>query len=65
MGEVTDQQLPPVADDDFAEFAEPPRHRPASGMADKPADVRPSESEQSAVDAYFARLRRERAEGKR
>lgn len=51
-----------MAQDDFAEFAEPPRHRP-------PADAlqeRPSESEadnaQSEVDDVIARLRRKRAE---
>ncbi|MFL6061011.1 MAG: hypothetical protein ACJ72E_07260 [Marmoricola sp.] len=56
---------PPVADDDFAEFAEPPRQRPQPGVARSPAEARPPESEQGAVDEVLARLRRERAEGKR
>ena len=54
----------PVADDDFAEFAEPPQQRPRS-IAEPPRDERPAENEQDAVDEVLARLRRERAEGKR
>ncbi len=61
-------QHPPVADDDFAEFAEPPRHRPAptsSARQGRPSSERPAGNKQDAVDDVIARLRRERAEGKR
>jgi hypothetical protein len=61
---MSDDQPLPQAADDFVEFAEPPRQRPRS-MAEPPPDERPAESDQSAVDEVLARLRRERAEGKR
>ena len=58
---------PPVADDDFPEFAEPPRHRP--DLSREGAEGSPAEdavdSEQGQVDDVIARLRRERDEGKR
>jgi hypothetical protein len=60
-----DDVTPPVADDDFAEFAAPPQQRPGPAKAAKPAEARPPESEQDSVDDVLARLRRERAEGKR
>jgi hypothetical protein len=58
---------PPVADDDFPEFSEPPRHKPA---ADHPAragreEEREDNEAQAAADDLIERLRRERAEGKR
>ena len=55
---------PPVADDDFAEFAEPPRQRPRHEPAPD-RNARPADSAQDEVDAVLERLRRERAEGKR
>ena len=61
---MSDDQPLPQAADDFAEFAEPPRQRPRS-LGEAPSDERPAESDQSSVDEVLARLRRERAEGKR
>jgi hypothetical protein len=53
---------PPVAQDDFAEFAEPPRHRPpAEALQERPSEPE-ADSAQSEVDDVIARLRRERAE---
>jgi hypothetical protein len=59
---------PPVAADDFPEFAEPPRNRPdpshdAADDAAEPASA--EDSAQGQVDDVLARLRRERDEGKR
>jgi len=56
---------PPVAGDDFPEFAEPPRHKPAP---DHPlrtgSDAEPDESAaQAKADEVIARLRQKRAEG--
>jgi hypothetical protein len=58
---------PPVADDDFPEFSEPPRHKPAATHpARQKPDAEPEDSEaQATADDLIARLRRERAEGKR
>lgn len=58
---------PPVAADDFPEFAQPPQHKPAPThhALQKPEDEQPSNEAQSAADDVIARLRRERAEGKR
>jgi len=60
-------QDPPVADDDFPEFAEPPRHRPdpshPSQRPDTEDDV--DEQAQAEVDDVIARLRRDRDEGRR
>lgn len=54
---------PPVADDDFPEFAEPPRHRPAH--ADEPEREEPSGGAQGSVDEVLERLRRRREQGER
>jgi len=52
---------PPVSDDDFPEFAEPPRHKPPmSEMEESSAEERPADSVQGEVDDVLARLRRER-----
>lgn len=60
-----EEATPPVAQDDFAEFAEPPRHRPpAEALQERPSEPEP-ESAQTEVDDVIARLRRERAEGTR
>jgi len=58
---------PPVADDDFPEFAEPPRHRPdLSHEAQEPSPAEDAvDSGQDQVDDVIARLRRERDEGER
>jgi len=58
---------PPVAADDFPEFAEPPQHKPrADHPARQKAEPEPAGNEaQAAADDVIARLRRERAEGKR
>ena len=55
---------PPVSDDDFPEFAEPPRHKPPIEPADDDRDARPAESAQDDVDDVIARIRREREEGR-
>lgn len=55
---------PPVTQDDFAEFAEPPRHRPPpDALQERPAEE--PDSAQSQVDDVIARLRRKRDEGTR
>ena len=59
---------PPVSDDDFPEFAEPPRFAPppqatVQRAAREPKDV--DEAQQSVVDDVITRLRKERADGKR
>ena len=60
----SDDPTPPVAEDDFPEFAEPPRHRPPEAAPeDKPQPAGNGAQEQ--VDDVIARLRRERGEGKR
>jgi hypothetical protein len=56
---------PPVADDDFPEFAEPPRHRPPVDDKRDEASERPGSDAQELADDVIARLRREREEGKR
>ncbi|MFL6109058.1 MAG: hypothetical protein ACJ716_06520 [Marmoricola sp.] len=58
---------PPVADDDFPEFAGPPQHKPGPGhhARQKPEPEPESSDAQAAADDLIARLRRERAEGKR
>ena len=56
--------VPPVAEDDFPEFAEPPRHKPpADALRESPGEA--EDNAQGEVDDVIARLRRERAEGKR
>lgn len=61
------QDDPPVAADDFPEFAEPPKHKPpATHPARQKADAEEGASEaQAAADDVIARLRRERADGQR
>jgi hypothetical protein len=56
---------PPVADDDFPEFSEPPRHKPApTHPARAGRDSEPEDNEaQAAADAVIARLRQKRSEG--
>jgi hypothetical protein len=67
----SNDQPPPVADDDFPEFSAPPQHTPRPARAaqeprtsEKAADKLAANG-QSEVDDVIARLRRERAEGKR
>ncbi|MBO9523610.1 MAG: hypothetical protein J7518_18925 [Nocardioidaceae bacterium] len=60
----TDDPTPPVADDDFPEFAEPPRHRPPAEPK-KPEKKPAADDPQAQVDDVIARLRRERAERER
>lgn len=63
---ASEDPKPPVADDDFPEFAAPPQHQPGPthSAREKPADVS-ADNGQGDVDDLIARLRRERAEGKR
>lgn len=58
---------PPVADDDFPEFAEPPRHRPDPSHESQKPSAAPEvdDQAQAEVDDVIARLRREREEGTR
>lgn len=63
-GEPGEDTTPPVADDDFPEFAEPPRHKPpAEAMQERPDESDPDA--QGQVDDVIARLRREREQGER
>ncbi len=63
---MTGQHDSPVADDDFPEFAEPPRHRPPpSHHAEGAGEDDATDNGQDQVDDLLARLRRERDEGKR
>ncbi|MGO4258106.1 hypothetical protein [Marmoricola sp. RAF53] len=62
---TSDDPNAPVADDDFPEFSAPPRHRPPATHKAMEKAAAPVSDEQSAVDDVIARLRRERAEGKR
>lgn len=56
----------PVAEDDFPEFAEPPRHRPAIGSEPEDRDRKGQvDAHQAGVDEVLERLRRERADGQR
>lgn len=60
-----DDPTPPVSDDDFPEFAEPPRSAPGPGSsarAPRPADET-DDAAQAAADAVMERLRRKREEG--
>jgi hypothetical protein len=58
---------PPVASDDFPEFAEPPKHKPGPGHhARQKPEPEPEHNEaQAAADDVIARLRRQRSEGER
>jgi hypothetical protein len=58
---VSEDPTPP--DDDFPEFAEPPRHRPPPDALEQPADEPAADDAQHHVDDVIARLRRERAGG--
>jgi hypothetical protein len=58
-----DEPTPPVAEDDFPEFAAPPRHRPAH--VDEPERGRPTGDAQDDVDEVLERLRRQREQGER
>lgn len=57
-----EEATPPVAEDDFAEFAEPPRHRPPAEALQERPSAPPPDNAQSEVDDVIARLRRKRAE---
>ena len=55
---------PPVSDDDFPEFAAPPRRKPpVTASEERDADERPDGNVQGEVDDVIARLRRQREEG--
>jgi hypothetical protein len=56
---------PPVAADDFPEFAEPPRQVPKHEPEPAKDEPEKGDGQQAAVDSVIERLRRERAEGKR
>ena len=56
---------PPVADDDFPEFAEPPKQKPGPEALRPPAPEPDADGAQEHVDEVIARLRRERAERER
>jgi hypothetical protein len=52
---------PPVSDDDFPEFAAPPRHKPPVTESEKrDVDERPDGNVQGEVDDVIERLRRRR-----
>lgn len=55
----------PVAADDFPEFAEPPQHKPRIPHQVQETVEETVDNLQAEVDDVIARLRRERAEGKR
>jgi hypothetical protein len=59
-------ETPPVAEDDFPEFAAPPQQKPdLSAEAEKErADEQKSTGAQESADEVIARLRREREERK-
>jgi len=54
---------PPVAADDFPEFAEPPRHKPAPSQHAREEPEPEVNEAQAAADDLIARLRKKRAEG--
>lgn len=56
----SNEPTPPVSDDDFPEFAEPPRHKPPMSELEPPADDRPDGNVQGEVDDVIARIKRER-----
>ena len=57
---------PPVAADDFPEFAEPPQYKPGPGhhARQEPEPEPESNEAQAAADDVIARLRRRGAEDK-
>jgi hypothetical protein len=56
---------PPVADDDFPEFADPPQHRPRHVSEPQAESSTTGDGAQGGVDEVLERLRRERDEGRR
>ncbi len=58
-------ETPPVAEDDFPEFAAPPQQKPnLAAEADKERAAEDDAADaQKAVDDVIARLRRQRADG--
>jgi hypothetical protein len=60
-----DDPIPPAAEDDFPEFAEPPRYRPSPEALEPRASEPEADDAQREVDDVIARLRRERAKGQR
>lgn len=56
-------QTPPMADDDFPEFAAPPQQRPAH--ASEPDQDPKADAAQQGVDEVLERLRRQREQGER
>jgi hypothetical protein len=54
------EPMPPVSDDDFPEFAEPPRHKPPMSELEPSVDERPDGNVQGDVDDVIARIKRER-----
>lgn len=59
----TDDPTPPVADDEFPEFAAPPKHKPAPGSSAraKPKDES-VDNAQAEVDAVIERIRKRKAQ---
>ena len=61
---MSDQdQTPPMADDDFPEFAAPPQQRPAP--TSEPEQEPKADARQQGVDEVLERLRRQRDQGER
>lgn len=56
---------PPVAQDEFPEFAEPPQQRPAHVDEPEPEAEAPPDGRQAGVDEVLERLRRDRDESRR
>lgn len=56
-------QKPPMAEDDFPEFAAPPQQRPAHTTEPEPDPK--VDARQEGVDDVLERLRREREQGQR
>jgi len=61
---MNNNATPPVAADDFPEFAEPPRHVPKNKAAPRKPDGEDDDGRQAEVDDVIARLRAKRTEGK-
>ena len=59
-----DDPTPPVADDDFPEFAAPPRSKPAPGSSARAPRAEEAEgADQAAVDEVIARIKQRRSQG--
>jgi hypothetical protein len=56
---------PPVADDDFPEFADPPQHRPRHVGEPQTESSTTGDGVQGDVDEVLERLRRQREQGER